>query len=82
MPVGRSTYNSQIPGRVENSVPIHTDIPPTGGRNSDLPFEAVLLQDLQFPYEYFLLTLLPFGAYCCKHCPSNSSERKKSQGFK
>jgi hypothetical protein len=44
---------SQITG-VENAVPLHVHIPRIGGRGSDLPFEAVLREYLQFPYEYFL----------------------------
>jgi hypothetical protein len=66
---------SQVTGGVENAVPLHADIPRTGGRSSDLPFEAVLQEYLQFPYEYVLL-VLPFGCYCCKLCPSNNPRRK------
>jgi hypothetical protein len=51
----------QITGGVENAVPLNVDIPCTSRRDSDLPFEAVLREYLQFPYEYFLLALLPFG---------------------
>jgi hypothetical protein len=36
---------------VENAVPLHADIPRTGGRGSDSRFEAVLQEYLQFPYE-------------------------------
>jgi hypothetical protein len=36
----------------ENTVPLHADIPRTGGGGSDLPFEAVLQEYLQFPCEY------------------------------
>jgi hypothetical protein len=32
----------------ENTVPVHVDIPRTCGRGSDLPFEAVLQEYLQF----------------------------------
>jgi hypothetical protein len=46
------------------------------GRGSDLPFVAVLQEYLQFPYEYFVLVLLPFWDYCCKICPSNNPRRK------
>jgi hypothetical protein len=56
---GSSYICSQITG-VENAVPLHVDIPRKGGRGSDLRFEAVLQDYLQFPYEYFLL-VLPFG---------------------
>jgi hypothetical protein len=66
---------------VENAVAVHEDIPRTGGRSSDLPFEALLQKYSQFPYGYFLL-LLPFGGYCCKRCPSNKPRRKKSQGLR
>jgi hypothetical protein len=57
---GRSCLYSQITGGVENSVPLHVDIPCTGGRQSDLPFEAVQQEYLKFPYEYFL-SVLPSG---------------------
>jgi hypothetical protein len=40
---------------------LHVDIPRTDGRGSDLPFEAVVQEYLQFYYEYFLFILLPFG---------------------
>lgn len=40
---------------VENSVPLHADIPCTSKRYSDLPSEAVLQEYLQFTYKYFLL---------------------------
>jgi hypothetical protein len=54
--------SSQITGVFENAVPLHVDIPRTGRRGSDLPFEAVLQEYLQFPYEYFPLVLL-FGGF-------------------
>jgi hypothetical protein len=73
-----SNYNSQSIGSVENVVPLHADIPRTGGRGSDLLFEAVMQEYLQFPYEYFILVLLPFGGYCCKLRPSNNPKRKKN----
>jgi hypothetical protein len=57
--VGEFLLRSQITGGTENAVPLHVDIPRTGGRGSNLPFEAVLQGDLKFPYEYFLLHL-PF----------------------
>jgi hypothetical protein len=51
---GSSYLCSQITGGVENAVSIQVDIPGTGGRGSDLPFEAVVQEEyLQFPYEYF-----------------------------
>jgi hypothetical protein len=34
---GSSYLYSQITGGVENAVPLHVDIPRTGGRGSDLP---------------------------------------------
>jgi hypothetical protein len=49
---GSSYLCSQITGGVANAVPLHVDIPRTGGGGSDLPFEAVLQEYLQFPYEY------------------------------
>jgi hypothetical protein len=54
---------------------LHVDIPRIGGRGSDLPFEAVLQEYLEFSYDYFIL-VLPFGGYCCKLCPSNNSRGK------
>jgi hypothetical protein len=48
---GSSYHCSQITGGVENAV-LHVDIPRTGGRDSDLLFEAVLQEYLQFPYEF------------------------------
>jgi hypothetical protein len=47
-------YNSQITGGIENAVPLHIEIPRTVRRGSDLPFEAVLQEYLQFHCEYFL----------------------------
>jgi hypothetical protein len=80
MPVGWyylewSSYNWQITGGVENAAPLRVDIPCTGRRGSDLPFEAVLREYWQFLYGYFLLVLL-FGDYCCKLCPLNNPGRK------
>jgi hypothetical protein len=72
---GSSYVCSQLTGGVENAVPLHVDIPRTGGRGSDLPFEAVLQEYLTLPYKNFLLVLLPFGGYCCKLCPSNNLRR-------
>jgi hypothetical protein len=71
----RTSYDLQITGDVENAGPLHVDIPRTSGRSSDLPFEAVLQEHLQFPYEYFLLVLL-LGGYCSKLCPSDNPRRK------
>jgi hypothetical protein len=53
--------NSQITRGDENAIPLQVDIPRSGGRSSDLPFEAVLHEYLQFPYEYFILILLLFA---------------------
>jgi hypothetical protein len=69
---------SHITEGVENAVSLHVDIPHTGRRDSDLPFEAGLQEYLQFPYEYFLL-VLPFGGYCCNLCPSNNPRRTNHQ---
>jgi hypothetical protein len=44
--------------RCQNACPLHVDIPRTDGSGSDLPFEAVLQEYLQFPNEYFLLVHL------------------------
>jgi hypothetical protein len=49
---GSSYLSSQITGGVEYAVHLHVDVPHTGGRGSDLPFEAVLQEYLHFPYEY------------------------------
>jgi hypothetical protein len=54
----KSSCNSQITGGVENAVPVHVDIPRTDRSGSDLPFEAVLQEYLQFPCEYFLSVLV------------------------
>jgi hypothetical protein len=75
---GRSYLFPQITGCVENAVPQHADIPRTDGRGSDLLFEAVLQEYLQFPYEPFIL-VLPYGGYCCKLCPSNNPIRKNNK---
>jgi hypothetical protein len=56
---GSSSLYSQITGGVENAVPLHTDFSCTSGRGSDLSFEDVLQQYLQFVYDCFLL-VLPF----------------------
>jgi hypothetical protein len=64
-----------------NAVPLHVDIPRTGGRSSDLPFEPDLQEYLKFPYEYFILVLL-FGCYCFQLCPSNNPRRKRSLGLR
>jgi hypothetical protein len=39
---GGSYLCSQITGGVENAVPLHVDIPRTGGREFDLPSEDSL----------------------------------------
>jgi hypothetical protein len=59
---GCSYLRSQITGGVENAIPLHADIPRTGGRGSNLPFQAVPQEYLQFSYKYFLFVPLPFGA--------------------
>jgi hypothetical protein len=65
----RNSYpSSQATGSVENAVSLHVDDPCTGGRSSDLLFEAVSQECLQFPYDYFLLVILPFEGYCFKLC--------------
>jgi hypothetical protein len=46
---GNSYFCSQIIGGVENAFPLCVDIPRTGGRNSDLPFEAILQNICNFP---------------------------------
>jgi hypothetical protein len=40
--------NPQITGDDENAIPLHVDIPRSGRRSSDLPFEAVLHEYLQY----------------------------------
>jgi hypothetical protein len=57
---GSPYFCSQITEDAANAVPLDAGIPRTGGRRSDLPFEAVVQEYLQFPYEYFL-SVLPFG---------------------
>jgi hypothetical protein len=47
----------EITGGVENAVPLPINIPHTGRRGSDLPFEAVLQEYLQYPNEYCLSVL-------------------------
>jgi hypothetical protein len=71
---GSSYLCSQITGGVENAVPLHVDIPCTGGRVFDLPSEDALQKYLKFPYECFLSVLL-FEGYCCKLCPLNKPRR-------
>jgi hypothetical protein len=51
---GSSYLCSQITGGVENAVPLHVDIPRTGGRGFDLPSEDSFQEYLKFPYECFL----------------------------
>jgi hypothetical protein len=76
---GSSYISSQITGGVENAVPLHVDIPRTGGRGFDLPSGDAMQEYLKFSYECFL-SVLPFEGYCCKLCPSQNRRRKKSQG--
>jgi hypothetical protein len=71
-----SSYNSQIIEGVENAVPLHRDIPRAGGRCSDFPFEAVLQQYLQFPYEYFLLVFFHLGVTVVKNVLQTTPELK------
>jgi hypothetical protein len=40
---------SQITGGVEIAVPLHVDIPLTGGRGFDLPSEGALQEYLEVP---------------------------------
>jgi hypothetical protein len=72
---GCSYVCSQITGGVENAVPLHVDIPHTGGRGFDLPSEDDLQEYLKLPYKCFL-SLLQFKGYCCKLCPSNNLRKK------
>jgi hypothetical protein len=72
------SYSSQVTRDVENAVPLHVVIRHTGG-SSDLTYEAVCMYICNLPVNYFLLVLLPFGGYSCKHCLSNSHRRKESQ---
>jgi hypothetical protein len=68
--------SSQITGGVENAVPLHANIPRTGGRDFDLPSEDALQEYFKFPYKCFLSVLLLFEGYCCKLCASNNPRRK------
>jgi hypothetical protein len=72
---GSSYLCSQITGGVENAVPLHVDIPHTGGRGSYLPTEDAPQEYLKFLHECFL-SVLPFEGYCCKLFSSNNSRRK------
>jgi hypothetical protein len=74
-----SSLFSQITGCVENAVPVHANIPRTGGRDFDLPSEVALQEYLKFPYECFLSVLLLFECYCCKLCASNNPRRKNGK---
>jgi hypothetical protein len=73
---GSSYLCSQITGGVENAIPLHIDIPRTGGKGFDLPSEDALKEYLKFPYECFLSVFLPFEVYYCKLCPSNNPRKK------
>jgi hypothetical protein len=50
---GSSYLCSQITGGVENAVPLHVDIPRTGGRGFDLPSEAALQEYLKLVFFQF-----------------------------
>jgi hypothetical protein len=71
---GSSHLCSQITGGVQNAVPLHVDIPLTGGRGFDLPSEDALQEYLKFPCEWFLSVLL-FEGYCCKLRPPTPEEK-------
>jgi hypothetical protein len=71
---GSSYLCPQITGGVENAVPLHVDIPRTGGRGFDLPSEDSVQQYLRFPYECFLSVLLPFKGYCWPLCHLTSPQ--------
>jgi hypothetical protein len=58
----------QITGSVENLVPLHVDIPRTGGRGSDLPFEVVLQE--YFPTNIFSWLFYRSGVTVAKHVPA------------
>jgi hypothetical protein len=58
--MGSSYLCSQITGGIENAVPLHADIPRTGGKGFDLPAEDSLQEYLKFPYKCLLSVLLPF----------------------
>jgi hypothetical protein len=47
---GSSYLCSQITEGVENAVPLHIDIPRTGGRGFDLPSQVSLQEYLKFSY--------------------------------
>jgi hypothetical protein len=73
MPLG----NSQITESVENVVYLHVDIPHTGGRGFDLPFEDVLQEYLQFPYKYLFVLLLTVENFVLQITPEETITRSK-----
>jgi hypothetical protein len=62
----------------ENAVLLN--IPRTGGKSSELPFEVFCRKICNFLSNIFFV--LPFGGYCCKLCPSDNPRRTKSQGLR
>jgi hypothetical protein len=73
---GKPLLCSQITGGAEYAVPLHIDIPRTGGKGLDLLSEDFLQEYILFLYECFLSVLLPLEGYCCKLCPSHNPRRK------
>jgi hypothetical protein len=73
---GSSYLCLQIIGGVENVVPLNVDIPRIGGSSSDLLFEAVLQEYLQFLNEYFLIVVLPFGVTVVNFVLKRTAEEK------
>jgi hypothetical protein len=69
---------SQITEGAGNIFPIHVDIRRTGGRGSDLLFEAVLKEYLQFPCEYFLLFFIRSGVTVVNFALQTTPEEKNS----
>jgi hypothetical protein len=72
---GSSYLCSQITGGVENTIPLHVDIPCPGERGFDLPSEDAVQVYLKFPYECFL-SVRPFKDYFHKLCPSDNPKRE------
>jgi hypothetical protein len=72
---------SQITGGVENALSLHVNIPRTDGRSSDLSFEAVLQEYLQFPMNIFFISS-SFLGLLLKTLSFKDPQKKKSQGLR